>query len=84
MSDMIQLPWLARRLTVLESTDPTIVGVTGTVQDEPRHTIRILTQNGRITLAKDIMRFKIDEEEIDGARVKQRPEDRINKRYRRN
>ena len=78
MSDLIHMPWLARRLTVLDSTDSTLIGVSGTVQDETRRTIRVMTENGPLTLAKDVIRFTID-----GAIVTQRPEDRINRRYRR-
>jgi RNase P/RNase MRP subunit p29 len=83
MSDLIHMPWLARRLTVIESTDPTLIGVSGTVQDETSRTIRVMTENGPLTLAKDVIRFTIGDEEIDGAIVTQRPEDRINRRYRR-
>jgi RNase P/RNase MRP subunit p29 len=42
-----------------------------------------MTENGPLTLAKDVIRFTRDDEEIDGAIVTQRPEDRINRRYRR-
>jgi RNase P/RNase MRP subunit p29 len=83
MSNLIHMPWLARRLTVTDSTDPTLIGVSGTVQDETRRTIRVMTESGPLTLAKDVIRFTIDDEEIDGAIVTQRPEDRINRRYRR-
>ncbi len=37
----------------------------------------------RITIAKDTIRFTIEEEEINGSMVGQRPEERIGKRYRR-
>ncbi|MED5398202.1 MAG: ribonuclease P protein subunit [Candidatus Thermoplasmatota archaeon] len=81
MNDLIHLPWISHTLTVLDSTDPTLVGVSGVVQDETRRTVKVQTQDGTITLAKDTIRFKIGDEEIDGATVKQRPEDRIAKRY---
>ena len=82
MSDIIHMPWLARRLSVVDSTDPTLIGVCGIVQDETRRTIRVMTDNGPLTLAKDVIHFTIDDEEIDGTIVTQRPEDRINRRYR--
>ncbi|MEE2629708.1 MAG: ribonuclease P protein subunit [Candidatus Thermoplasmatota archaeon] len=84
MSGIIQLPWLARKLEVTESTDPTLVGVSGVVQDETRRTITIQSPRGMKTLAKDTIRFKIDDVEIDGSKVGQRPEERVGKRYRRN
>ncbi|HJM18265.1 MAG TPA: ribonuclease P protein subunit [Candidatus Thalassarchaeaceae archaeon] len=82
MGEMIHMPWLARRLTVTDSTDPTLVGVSGVVHDETRRTIRIMSAKGAMTLAKDSIHFKIENEEIDGSLVKQRPEDRISKRHR--
>lgn len=82
MSQMINLPWLSRHLEVIDSTDPTLVGVSGMVLDETRRTIRVQTSNNQITMAKDIIRFKIEDQEIDGSTVGQRPEDRIGKAYR--
>ena len=83
MSGIIQLPWLARNLEVTESTDPTLVGLSGVVHDETRRTITVQTSRGAKTLAKDTIRFKIDDVEIDGSKVGQRPEERIGKAYRR-
>tara|TARA_B100000686_G_scaffold262977_1_gene276530 strand:+ start:255 stop:509 length:255 start_codon:yes stop_codon:yes gene_type:complete len=82
MSQMINLPWLSRNLEVIDSTDPTLVGVSGLVLDETRRTIRVQTSDNEITMAKDTIRFTIEDEEIDGSAVGQRPEDRIGKKYR--
>ena len=70
----------------MESRDPTLVGVTGMIVEETRRTLRVRTPSGEVTLPKDVITFTIDSEkdEIDGAAVTQRPEDRINRRYRRN
>ena len=84
MSGIIQLPWLARNLEVTESTDPTLVGLSGVVHDETRRTITVQPSRGAKTLAKDTIRFKIDDVEIDGSKVGQRPEERVGKRYRGN
>lgn len=80
------LPWLARDIKVVESRDPTLVGVTGLVVEETRRTLRVRTLSGEITLPKDVITFTIDSGSvvIDGSAVTQRPEDRINRRYRRN
>ncbi|HJM29667.1 MAG: ribonuclease P protein subunit [Candidatus Thalassarchaeaceae archaeon] len=79
-------PWLARNINVIESTDPTLVGVSGMIVEETRRTLRVRTLSGIVTLPKDVITFTIDSQEvvIDGASVTQRPEDRINRRYRRN
>ena len=83
MSQIINLPWLSRNLEVTDSTDPTLVGISGTVVDETRRTILVNTGGNEVTLAKDTIRFTIEDEEIDGTLVGQRPEERIGKAYRR-
>ena len=84
MMSSIHMPWLSRNITVVESLDPTLVGLTGTVLEETRRTIRVLTDSGRVRLAKNVITFRIDSGElIEGSSVTQRPEDRINRRYRR-
>ena len=84
MMSSIHMPWLSRNLTVVDSLDPTLVGLTGTVLEETRRTIRVLADSGRVRLAKNVITFRIDSGElIEGSSVTQRPEDRINRRYRR-
>ena len=84
MMSSIHMPWLSRNLTVVDSLDPTLVGLTGTVLEETRRTIRVLTDSGRVRLAKNVITFRIDSGElIEGSSVTQRPEDRIKRRYRR-
>ena len=83
MTQMINLPWLSRKLEVIDSTDPTLIGISGLVMDETKRTIIIQTSNKEITMAKDTIRFTIEEEEINGSNVGQRPEKRIGKIYRR-
>ena len=83
MGDLMHMPWLSRTITVVDSPDPSLIGLRGTVLDETRRTIRVLTENGRVRLAKDVITFTIDSGRvIDGSAVTQRPEDRINRRYR--
>ncbi len=82
MSQIINLPWLSRNLEVTDSTDPTLVGISGMVVDETRRTILVNTGGNEVTLAKDTIRFTIEDEEIDGSLVGQRPEERIGKAYR--
>ena len=83
MSQIINLPWISRNLEVTDSTDPTLVGISGIVVDETRRTILVNTGGNELTLAKDTIRFTIEDEEIDGTLVGQRPEERIGKAYRR-
>ena len=83
MTQMINLPWLSRKLEVTDSTVPTLIGISGVVMDETKRTIIIQTRNKEITMAKDTIRFTIEEEKINGSNVGQRPEERIGKIYRR-
>ena len=54
MMSSIHMPWLSRNITVVDSLDPTLVGLTGTVLQETRRTIRVLTESGRVRLAKTV------------------------------
>ena len=83
MSSVMNMPWLSREIVVLESTDPTLVGISGTVVNETRRTIRVQTNSRVVTIAKDTILFSIEGEEIRGSTVGQRPAERIGKRYRR-
>ena len=83
MSQITNLPWISRKIQVTDSTDPTLVGMSGMVLDETRRTILVNTGSKEVTLAKDTIRFTIDDENIDGTLVGQRPEERIGKSYRR-
>ena len=65
MSKITNLPWLSRNLEVTNSTDPNLVGISGMVMDETRRTILVNTGSKEVTLAKDTIRFTIDDEEID-------------------
>jgi len=78
------MPWLGRSISVVSSSDPTLVGNSGLIIDETMRTIMIQQGGQKLTMAKNVIRFTIDEEEnvIDGSLVKQRPEDRIHRRYR--
>jgi len=83
MSQIINLPWLSRKIEVTESSDPTLVGISGMVLDETKRTIVVNNGSKEVTFAKDTIRFTIEDEEIDGSIVGQRPEERIGKAYRR-
>ena len=50
MMSSIHMPWLSRNLTVVDSLDPTLVGLTGTVLEETRRTIRVPVSYTHLTL----------------------------------
>ena len=86
MTNSIHMPFLARNISIIDSVDPTLIGIKGKILEETRRTIIVQTKNGEKTFAKDVIQFTLDSEinVIDGATVTQRPEDRINRKYRRN
>ena len=85
MTDSIHMPFLSRNIHITESTDPTLIGISGQVIDETRRTIVVQTSNGMKVLANDVINFTLDLEDkvIEGFTVTQRPEDRINRKYKR-
>ena len=82
MSDIINLPWLSHDISITDSSDPGLIGISGKVINETRRTIQVRTQSREIIIPKDIVTFTINSErEIVGSSVTQRPEDRIGRRY---
>tara|TARA_B100001142_G_scaffold222408_1_gene220534 strand:+ start:187 stop:447 length:261 start_codon:yes stop_codon:yes gene_type:complete len=86
MSDVINMPWISRILQVTKSTDASLEGVSGMIMNETKNTILIDSKGKDLLLAKNVISFTLDgnDKEIDGKIVSQRPENRINKKYRRN
>lgn len=87
MTDTINMPWISRILHITNSSDPTLEGISGLILNETKKTILIESEGKDLLLAKNTIQFTLDDDdddEIDGKLVSQRPEDRINKRYRRN
>mgnify|MGYP001166290088 CR=1 FL=1 len=76
--------WISRVLTVVSSTDPTLIGRSGIVVNESRNMITIAGDDGSSSLAKNTIEFTIDgSEPVVGKMVCQRPEDRVQRNYRR-
>lgn len=82
--DARNMPFLGHSLNVVSSTDSTLTGRTGVVVAETMRTIVIEKEGRRSRLAKDVIRFSLDDSGliIDGSQIGQRPEDRIHRRYR--
>lgn len=76
--------WIGRTLTVTSSTDPTLRGRSGLVLDESKNTLTLLEGEQTVVLNKSSIQFNIDNTTVvvNGAKVNQRPEDRIHRTYR--
>ena len=82
--DIYNQTWIGRELTVLTSTDSTLVDRRGCVVDETRNTLAIQEGSRKVILNKASITFTVDNHPvvIEGAMVGHRPEDRIHRTYR--
>ena len=87
-ASIVQHEFIGLKTTVVNSSNPHVVGIAGRVVDETRNTLTILHKDKRRVVIKDTATFDFvmpDETvvEIDGKVIVGRPEDRIKKRPRR-
>ena len=82
--DIYNQTWIGRELTVLTSTDSSLVNRQGCVVDETRNTLAIREGDRMVTLNKASITFTVGDHPvvIEGAMVGHRPEDRIHRTYR--
>ena len=85
---IVQYEFIGLETTVVNSSNPDIVGITGRVVDETRNTFTILRDNKKRVVVKEISVFDFvlpdrTVVEMDGKVIMGRPEDRLKKRPRR-
>jgi ribonuclease P protein subunit POP4 len=85
---VVQHEFIGLEVTVVKSSNPTVVGISGRVVDETRNTFTILQNDNKKVVVKDtsVFHFVLQNGtvvEINGKVVMGRPEDRIKKRPRR-
>ena len=75
--------WLGQLLTVVSSTDPTLVGRSGNVIDETQKTVTIVENGKERLLGKASIEFTLNDGTtvLSGASLRQRPEDRMSRNY---
>ena len=75
--------WLGQLLTVVSSTDPTLVGRSGNVIDETQKTVTIIENGQKRLLGKASIEFTLNDGTtvLTGASLRQRPEDRMSRNY---
>ena len=75
--------WIGQLLTVVASTDPTLVGRSGNVADETQKTVTVV-ENGHVRVfGKASIQFTLNDGTtvLSGSSLRQRPEDRISRNY---
>ena len=75
--------WIGQLLTVVSSTDPTLVGRSGNVIDETQKTVTIIENGHERLLGKASIEFTLNDGTtvLTGASLRQRPEDRMRRNY---
>ena len=75
--------WIGQQLTVVGSTDPTLVGRSGNVIDETQMTVTIVENGQKRLLGKASIEFTLNDGTtvLTGASLRQRPEDRMSRNY---
>ena len=73
---------------VTEATDPSVNGIRGTVVDETKNMLEILTSEKTLMIPKEIATFRFNlpsgiRVDVDGERLVARPESRLKTRVRR-
>ena len=85
LKNIVQDELIGLNVTIIESTDPNLVGIKGKIIDETQNMFLIQTKEMKIKkIVKEISKFKfrISEEKsviINGKILKGRPEDRLKK-----
>lgn len=81
-NDIKNLPWIGRDISIIDSSDSTLIGVKAQVLDESRNMITVRNQNGQKKLAKSVITFTLDGGDtiLNGAELRQAPENRIGRR----
>ena len=85
---VVQYEFIGLETTVVKSSNPDVVGLSGKVVDETRNTLTILQDNTEKVIVKgtSVFEFVLPDKtvvEIDGKVVLGRPEDRLKRRPKR-
>jgi ribonuclease P protein subunit POP4 len=85
---VVQYEFIGLETTVVKSSNPDVVGLSGKVVDETRNTLTILQDNTEKVIVKDtsVFEFVLPDKtvvEIDGKVIMGRPEDRLKRRPKR-
>ena len=83
--EIVRMSWIGKNLQVIDSSDSSLLDVTGTVVNESKNMLVVRSNSGDRKISKSVIRFTIDDSEtIDGHAVMHRPENRIHMKWRMN
>ena len=83
--EIVRMSWIGRNLQVIDSSDSSLLDVTGTVVNESKNMLVVRSNSGDRKISKSVIRFTIDDSEtIYGHAVMHRPENRIHMKWRMN
>lgn len=73
---MIRHDLVGKQATIVEAKNTDLVGITGELVDETKHTLRIRTDRGEKTLIKEQVTLEVDGVQLDGELLTASPEKR--------
>ncbi len=76
---MIKDELIGKKISVVESKNKSLEGITGIVVDETKNLLFIESDGEVKKVVKDLCVFEIDGKRIEGKEITQRPEERIKK-----
>ena len=59
MKSILQMPWISKNIEIIDSSDPSLIGIKGIILDETSRTLAIKSQNRRLIVPKDVVKMKI-------------------------
>ena len=76
--------WIGLKVTIGESADPSMIGLSGVIRDETRNMFTIETEASTIRITKYHTTFNTvlpngEESAVNGSDLRYRPEDRVKK-----
>lgn len=73
---MIREELIGKTITVTHADNESLIGISGQVVDETKNTLRIRSDRGEKTLIKEQVTLRIQDVEVKGKLLTQRPEKR--------
>ncbi|MHA1754781.1 MAG: ribonuclease P protein component 1 [Candidatus Odinarchaeia archaeon] len=78
---------IGKKIKIINSSDPSLIGLTGIIKDETRNMLMINVENRMVKIPKKIVQLKIEingeKMEVNGIRILGRPDERLKKIIRR-
>ena len=79
--NLISHEFIGLRTEIIESSNPQIIGLNGTITDETKSMFTMSTANGSkiVTKSNNVWKFSVNNQDVvlEGSKISKRPHDRI-------